>query len=101
MELPKREKLRISEEAAAEKLQAFDPNSSLRNEVLQLLEDDRKLKNMRFHEINKVIETNKSMQSELVAQQFESQKALVKAIINKEAAERTAADEEIQATINR
>lgn len=89
------------QEAAAEKLQAFDPNSSLRNEVLQLLEDDRKLKNMRFHEINKLIETNKSMQSELVAQQFESQKALVKAIISKEMAERQAADEELQAQLTR
>lgn len=48
-----------------------------------------------------MIEANKSMQSELVTQQFESQKALVKAIISKEMAERQAADEELQALLTR
>ena len=40
------------------------------------------------------------MQTELINQQFESQKALVKAIINKEVAERTVADEELMTAFN-
>lgn len=78
-----------------------EAGGSLKSEVLQLLEDDRRLKNMRFDEVYRLIETNKNMQTELITQQFDSQKALVKAIINKEIAERTAGDEELQANLTR
>ena len=73
----------------------------LKNELLQLFEDDRRLKNIRFTEVYNLMESNKSLQTELINQQFESQKALVKAIINKEVAERSVADEEILTTMNR
>ena len=76
-----------------------EPN--LRAEVIKLLEDERRLKNIRFDEIYQLIENNKQMQGELINQQFESQKALLKAIINKEIAERAAADEDIQASVSR
>lgn len=39
----------------------LEPGSALKNEVLQLLEDDRRLKNMRFEEVHRVIEANKNM----------------------------------------
>lgn len=81
--------------------QNLEGGGTLKSEILQILEDDRRLKNMRFDEVYGLIETNKHMQTELINQQFESQKALVKAIINKEVAERTAADEDIQANLNR
>ena len=74
---------------------------SLKNELLQLFEDDRRLKNIRFREVYNLIESNKNLQTELINQQFESQKALVKAIINKEVAERTVGDEEIMTSVNR
>ena len=77
------------------------PDGDLREEVIKLLEDDRRLKNMRFDELFQLVDNNKTMQSELIAQQFDSQKALVKAIINKEVAERTAADEELAASMSR
>ena len=73
----------------------------LKNELLLLFEDDRRLKNIRFTEVYNLMESNKSLQTELINQQFESQKALVKAIINKEVAERSVADEEILTTMNR
>jgi hypothetical protein len=72
----------------------------LKNELLQLFEDDRRLKNIRFTEVYNLLESNKNMQTELINQQFESQKALVKAIINKEVAERTVADEELMTAFN-
>ena len=74
---------------------------ALKNELLQLFEDDRRLKNIRFGEVYNLIESNKNLQTELINQQFESQKALVKAIINKEVAERTVGDEEIMTSVNR
>jgi hypothetical protein len=74
---------------------------NLKNELLQLFEDDRRLKNIRFSEVYNLLESNKNLQTELINQQFESQKALVKAIINKEVAERSVADEEILTTMNR
>ena len=74
---------------------------NVKNELLQLFEDDRRLKNIRFQEVYNLIESNKNLQTELINQQFESQKALVKAIINKEVAERTVADEEIMTSVNR
>ena len=74
--------------------------SELKDEVIQLFEDDRRLRNIRFNEVYNVIEQNKSMQMELIVQQFESQKALMKAIVNKEAAERMLADEELMLNVN-
>ena len=73
---------------------------NLKNELLQLFEDDRRLKNIRFTEVYNLLESNKNNQTELINQQFESQKALVKAIINKEVAERTVADEELLTIFN-
>lgn len=55
---------------------------------------------MRFTEVYNLLESNKNNQTELINQQFESQKALVKAIINKEVAERTVADEELLTVFN-
>jgi len=69
---------------------------SLKEEVMQHFEDDRRLRNIRFNEIYNLIEQNKAMQTELITQQFDSQKALMKAIVNKETAERMLADEELQ-----
>lgn len=63
---------------------------------MQHFEDDRRLRNIRFNEIYNLIEQNKAMQTELITQQFDSQKALMKAIVNKETAERMLADEELQ-----
>jgi len=62
---------------------------------MQHFEDDRRLRNIRFNEIYNLIEQNKAMQTELITQQFDSQKALMKAIVNKETAERMLADEEL------
>ena len=73
---------------------------NLKNELLQLFEDDRRLKNIRFSEVYNLLESNKNNQTELINQQFESQKALVKAIINKEEALRTVADEELMTAFN-
>jgi hypothetical protein len=72
----------------------------LKEEVLQLFEDDRRLRNIRFQEVYNLIEQNKALQDELIGQQFMSQKALMKAIVNKEVAERMLADEELQASVN-
>lgn len=47
------------------------------------------------------IEANKSMQREYINQQFETQKALLKAIINKEVAEREAADDDLQVQLTK
>jgi hypothetical protein len=62
--------------------------ASLRKEVYEMIENDKRLKNIRFDEIYNLIENNKSMQQELMSLQFDNQKALLKAITNKEQAER-------------
>jgi hypothetical protein len=74
-------------------------NKALKDEVLQLLEDDRRLRNIRFTEVYNLIDQNKNMQTELISQQFESQKALMKAVVKRETAERMLADEELQTQI--
>lgn len=74
--------------------------SELKEEVIQLFEDDRRLRNVRFNEVYNLIETNKQLQQELIVQQFESQKALMKAMINKETAERMLADEDLLLNVN-
>lgn len=81
-----------------EQLDGF--KAELRDEVIQLLEDDRRLRNIRFNEIYNLIEQNKDVQQELIVQQFESQKALMKAIVNREAAERMLADEDLLINVN-
>jgi hypothetical protein len=53
-----------------------------------MIENDKRLKNIRFDEIYNLIENNKSIQHELMSLQFDNQKALLKAITNKEQAER-------------
>ena len=68
---------------------------ALKSDLLQLVEDDRKMKNIRFHEVFNLMESNKNLINEHIAQQFESQKALMKAHINKEVAERTVGDNSI------
>lgn len=73
----------------------------LKEEVVQLFEDDRRLRNIRFNEVYSTMEQNKQMQTELIMQQFESQKALMKAWINKEAAERMLADEDLLVSVNK
>lgn len=83
------------------KTEAPKADGDLRNEVLRLLEDERRIKNMRFDEIYQLVESTKNMQSELINQSFDSQKALLKAIVNKEIAERSAADEQLSAAMSR
>jgi len=39
---------------------------NLKNELLQLFEDDRRLKNIRFQEVYNLIESNKNLQTELI-----------------------------------
>jgi hypothetical protein len=40
--------------------------TELKEEVIQLFEDDRRLRNMRFNEVYNLIETNKQLQQELI-----------------------------------
>jgi len=73
----------------------------LKSELFNMFEEDRKLKNIRFNEVFNLIETTKNLINEHIKQQFESQKALLKAFINKEIAERMVGDESIMGQINR
>lgn len=73
----------------------------LKNEMIQLFEDDRRLRNVRFNEVYSVMEQNKQMHTDLILQQFDSQKALMKAWVNKEAAERMLADEDLLIGVNK
>ena len=66
-----------------------------------MIENDKRVKNIRFEEIYNLIENNKSMQQELMSLQFDNQKALLKAITNKEQAERQTADEDMISYIDR
>lgn len=66
-----------------------------------MIENDKRLKNIRFDEIYNLIESNKSMHNELMNLQFDNQKALLRAITNKEQAERQTADDELTSYINR
>ncbi len=74
---------------------------SLKADLLQLFEDDRKLKNIRFQEVFHLIDSNKQLLNEHIAQQFESLKALTKAFVNKEVAERASSDSSILDQVNR
>ena len=38
----------------------------MKTEVLQILEDERRLKNLRFDEVFNLIENNKNLQNELI-----------------------------------
>ncbi|CDW87201.1 UNKNOWN [Stylonychia lemnae] len=73
----------------------------IKTDLLSLFEDDRKLKNIRFQEVFHLMESNKNLINEHIAQQFESQKALTKAFVNKEVAERTVGDNSILSQLNR
>ena len=44
----------------------------MKEEVMQLFEDDKRLRNIRFNEIYNLIEQNKHVQTELISQQFAS-----------------------------
>lgn len=67
----------------------------LKTDLLSLFEDDRKLKNIRFQEVFHLINSNKNLINEHIGQQFETIKALTKAYVAKEVAERTVGDESI------
>lgn len=70
---------------------------ALKADLLSLFEDDRKMKNIRFQEVFHLIDSNKSLLNEHISQQFESLKALTRAFVNKEIAERTSGDNSILA----
>lgn len=74
---------------------------ALKTDLLSLFEDDRKLKNIRFQEVFHLLESTKNLLNEHIAQQFESQKALIKAFVNKEVAERTSGDNSILEKFNK
>ena len=74
---------------------------ALKADLLQLFEDDRKMKNIRFQEVFHLIDSNKQLLNEHIAQQFESLKALTKAFVNKEVAERSNSDSSILDQVNR
>jgi hypothetical protein len=64
------------------------------------IEQERKRTTERFSETHKYIDSNKNLINEHIRQQIESSKALTKAIIAKESAERNKADEEMMSTIS-
>lgn len=74
---------------------------SMKTDLLSLFEDDRKLKNIRFQEVFHLMESNKNLHNEHIAQQFESLKALTKAFVAKEVAERTSGDNSVLGMVNR
>jgi len=75
--------------------------SKMENKMLQMLEEDKQLKNQRFSAVFTLIDSNKSLLDEHIAQQFESLKSLTKAYVNKEVAERMVGDQSILGTINK
>lgn len=74
---------------------------AIKTDLLSLFEDDRKMKNLRFQEVFHLMESNKNLINEHIAQQFESHKALTKAFVNKEVAERTVGDNSILSQLNK
>ena len=74
---------------------------AVKTDLLNLFEDDRKMKNIRFQEVFHLIDSNKQLLNEHIAQQFESLKALTKAFVNKEVAERSNSDSSILDQVNR
>lgn len=74
---------------------------ALKNELLGLFEDDRKMKNIRFQEVFHLMESNKNLVNEHIGQQFEALKALTRAYVAKEVAERSHGDESVMSQINR
>ena len=74
---------------------------SLKADLLSLFEDDRKMKNIRFSEVFHLIDSNKQLLNEHIAQQFESLKALTRAFVNKEVAERASGDNSILSQVNK
>ena len=74
---------------------------SIKADLLALFEDDRKLKNLRFQEVFHLIDSNKQLLNEHISQQFESLKALTRAFVNKEIAERMSGDNIVMAEVNK
>ena len=74
---------------------------AVKTDLLNLFEDDRKMKNIRFQEVFHLIDSNKQLLNEHIAQQFESLKALTKAFVKKEVAERSNSDSSILDQVNR
>ena len=72
----------------------------VRREFNSTLEDEKKARNDRFLETNRLIESSKNLVDEHIRQQIESVKALTKAIMARESAERTKSDEEILKTLS-
>lgn len=74
---------------------------ALKTDLLSLFEDDRKMKNIRFQEVFHLMDSNKNLINEHIGQQFESLKALTKAFVGKEVAERIVGDESILGSFNK
>ena len=74
---------------------------SLKSDLLSLFEDDRKLKNIRFQEVFHLIDSNKQLLNEYIGQQFEQLKALSRAFVNKEVAERASGDSSVLAQVSK
>ena len=73
----------------------------LKSELLDLFEEDRHMKNIRFQEVFNLIESNKNLVNEHIGQQFEKLKALMKAYTNQEIAERIEGDNSLMALIQK
>ena len=67
----------------------------------KLIEEDRRMKNVRFQEVFTLIDTTKELLDEHITQQFEALKALMRAYVNKEVAERTQGDSSVLGQINK
>ena len=89
----------LSEMAIKEAVENY--GMGLKNEILQLLDDDKRFKNIRFQEVFNMMDSNKSLINEHIGQQFETLKALMKAFVSKEVAERTVGDQSILSQVNK
>lgn len=67
----------------------------------KLIEEDRRMKNVRFQEVFTLIDSTKDLLDEHIGQQFEALRALMRAHVNKEVAERTQGDSSILGQINK
>ena len=70
----------LNEQALTEAVDAL--GMGLKSELLDLFEEDRHMKNIRFQEVFNLIESNKNLVNEHIGQQFEKFKALMKAYTN-------------------
>ena len=74
---------------------------TLRADLLSLLDEDKKLKNIRFEELFHLMESNKGLINEHIQQQFESMRALMKAFVAKEVAERVSGERSLVDMVNK